>query len=191
MNNLKKIPLILLILSLSWSILLYLTPATLKPGTVNNLDGNANMVDNQDTWRDLPIGQAFIYYVGDLHCHQKANRSFIINGNQMPVCVRDVGIFLGCKIGICLVFLVNTKISPTRSFLNLFLKEKKVEKLKNRKIIVGIILIASALPVIVDGLVQGFTDYESTNNVRLLTGMLFGIIFSYAFTVLVTSINER
>ena len=66
--------------------------------------GNGDVGHNQSkygefVWSDLDPYAAFIYGFGDLNCHTKAERSWEINGNQMPVCVRDVGIFLGIAIG--------------------------------------------------------------------------------------------
>ncbi len=188
MNKLFRIPLVLLIVSLTWSVLLYLAPASLAPGTVVNLDGNANMIDYSHLWNELPILQRMVYTLGDLNCHQSYTRSFIINGNQMPVYSRDVGIFLGCNIGIALVFFVNTTLSPTRAFLNLWFKEFTIEKFKHRRLIVALILIFCALPIAIDGFLQALTNYESTNVIRLLTGLVFGVMFSYATAVLMTSI---
>ena len=61
--------------------------------------GNGDVGHNQSeygefVWSDLDPYAAFIYGFGDLNCHTKAERSWEVNGNQMPVCVRDVGIFL-------------------------------------------------------------------------------------------------
>jgi uncharacterized membrane protein len=189
--KIKKIPLILVILSLVWTISLFVIPATLPPGSVEYLDGNASMIDYQIKWNELPIPQRIVYTIGDLHCHQKHNRSFLINGNQMPVCTRDVGIFAGCNVGIPLVFLINTKQSPTRAFLELFLRKKQNESLKNRRLIVAIILFLCTLPILIDGLLQAFTGYESTNNVRLLTGIIFGIMYSYGTAVLISTIEQE
>ncbi len=188
MVKLDKIPLVLLIISMTWSILLYITPATLAPGTVVDLDGNANMIDYSSLWEELPIPHNAVYYLGDLNCHQKFSRSYVINGNQMPVCSRDVGIFIGCNIGIALVFFVNTRLSPTRAFLNLWVNESKIERFRHRRIFVAIILIIFGLPLVLDGIVQGVTNYESTNDIRLLTGIIFGIMYAYGATVLMTSI---
>jgi uncharacterized membrane protein len=188
MKRLKRIPLILLLVSLIWVIILYATPASLPPGSVVNLDGRANFVDYQAKWKELPVPQNVIYQMGDLNCHQKYERSFIINGNQMPMCARDIGVFLGINIGIALVFFVNTKLTPTRAFLNLFFYEPRIEQFKSRKIVVGTILFIAALPILVDGLAQGLTSYESTNGLRLVTGLIFGLMFSYATVVLMSSI---
>jgi uncharacterized membrane protein len=191
LNKINKIPLILLFVSLIWTLLLFLTPLGLPQGKVVDLDGNANQIDYYDKWAKLPFPQNIVYTMGDLHCHQKYNRTFILNDNQMPVCTRDVGIFIGCNIGIILVFFVNSNLSPTRAFLNLFFKERTVEKIKHRKQWVAIILIICALPLIIDGLSQAFMTYESTTAIRMTTGLIFGIMFSFGVTVLATSIHNE
>ena len=155
------------------------------------MNGNANSIDYDILWSELPIPQRIVYTLGDLHCHQKYSRSFIINGNQMPVCSRDVGIFLGCNIGIALVLFVNTNLSPTRAFLNLFLKEERIKKIKNPKRFVTLILIVSSIPLVLDFLLQSFSDYESTNSIRLITGIIFGIMFSFGVMVLISSILDE
>ena len=110
-------------------VLCFLAPFSLPSNSVPELSGRANAIDyaNEDSWgnrdhgEDSPVGHnqslhggAFIwsdlspvwaltYAFGDLNCHQKHERSWEINGNQMPVCTRDIGIFLGFAIG-CLIF---------------------------------------------------------------------------------------
>lgn len=70
-------------------------------------------------------------------------------GWKMPYCSRDLGIYLGALIGILLAL---------RGFgVNVW---------------EYIILL---LPMAVDGLWQLFTDYESTHEIRLLTGFMAGV----------------
>lgn len=42
-------------------------------------------------------------------------------------------------------------------------------------------VILMMIPLVVDGFVQRLTSYESTNIRRLITGILFGIAFIFAF----------
>ncbi|MCH1587861.1 MAG: DUF2085 domain-containing protein, partial [Flavobacteriales bacterium] len=55
--------------------------------------------DDRLVWTSLNPYAGFVYGFGDLNCHQKHERSFEINSNQMPVCTRDVGIFFGLVVG--------------------------------------------------------------------------------------------
>ena len=106
-------------------LLCFIAPAMMPEGSVPELSGRANAMDyategswgNHDHGEDSSVGHdqsahggtfawtelnplwAFVYGFGDLNCHQKHERSWEINGNQMPVCTRDIGIFLGLFAG--------------------------------------------------------------------------------------------
>ena len=71
-------------------------PYMAPPGTFLGLDGSPMVIDNG--W--LGHGPAGIaYLIGDLLCHQETARSFVLNGSQLPVCIRDTGILLGSLAG--------------------------------------------------------------------------------------------
>ena len=96
----------------AYLLLCFLAPLLMPEGTVPELSGRANTFDymnegswgNQDHGEDAKMGHdqsvhggtfawselnplwAFVYAFGDLNCHQKHERSWKINGNQMPVC---------------------------------------------------------------------------------------------------------
>jgi uncharacterized membrane protein len=91
-----------------------------------------------------------VYRFGDRFCHQKHSRSWELNSNQMPVCARDVGLFLGIFLG-CI-------------FGSSF-----------RKGIPLLVLLVLIAPMAVDGGLQAVSDYESFNLLRLITGILGGI----------------
>ena len=88
--------------------LLFFIPAIALPfmqpsGTLSGLDGSINIIDHADLWDGMdPISGAF-YYLGDLICHQEQDRSFVFNGNQMYVCMRDISILAGFIIGLLMV----------------------------------------------------------------------------------------
>ena len=180
----------------------FIVPLYLPSGTVPELSGRANTFDyfsedswgnvqqeegklghNQSehglfAWSELDPFAAFIYGFGDLNCHNKAERSWEINGNQMPMCVRDIGIFLGFAIG---GFIFSrrgyNRWTIRDTFLSIF-PDSKLEQVyvKNSRlkllIIVAIIMIA---PMGFDGFIQLFTDYESNAFMRLITGLPFGV----------------
>jgi len=89
-------------------------------------------------------------------CHQKAERSIFIFGGQMAVCARCFGIYLG--------FLVGTIALPMYS------------KIENVRIPDAKLVLLSAIPLAIDGLTQLTGFRESNNELRLLTGFLFGLI---------------
>lgn len=81
------------------------------------------------------------------HCHQRPDRSFIINGRQMPLCARCVGILLGLVFA-PLVFLTQLHFSCLKF---------------------------ACILMPVDSLTQAAGWRESNNLLRLLTGLLFPI----------------
>ena len=80
-------------------------------------------------------------------CHRRPERSFFVKGYQMPVCARCEGELFGILAGLIAVWFIRPPYW-----------------------LMAVIM----LPMIADGLVQGFTKYESTNWRRLITGLFFG-----------------
>jgi uncharacterized membrane protein len=209
-NREKKIGFIIASLTGGYFILLFLTPMMMATGSIPELSGRANRIDyatedgwgswgnqnhgdnaeighNQEdlgffSWSDLNPIAAFVYAFGDLNCHQKSERSWEINGNQLAVCARDVGLFLGLAIGALLWREKGLNRWTIRdSFLSIF-KDEQIEFLykKDRRML-GMILVISlgAIPIGVDGFTQLLSPYESTNIVRLITGIGAGFVLSW------------
>lgn len=78
------------------------------------------------------------------------NRSFFIGEYQFPLCARCTGIALG--------YIAALLIAPFRSF--------------------GYYIAFLMSPLAIDGTVQYFTNYESTNLKRIMTGILYGFAFT-------------
>ena len=181
--------------SLFFFISFFLAPALVAQGTITDLEGRANAIDfasedgrygygNQHgdenrtfVWTDLNFYSAFIYAFGDFNCHNKAERSWDINGNQMPVCTRDLGIFLGVAIGGA-VFRQRgyNRWTVKDSVLSIF-KESFLDKIYAKgwrnHIFFGCALL-TILPLAIDGFTQLLTSYESNNPLRIATGIPFG-----------------
>lgn len=85
-----------------------------------------------------------------LGCHQKPDRSFFIHGYQFPVCARCTGIILGYLIGAIMTLILHVSIQWD----------------------VGIIM---CIPLAFDGGTQYLRWRESTQILRLLTGILAGV----------------
>ena len=115
-------------LALGYLLAAFIVPALLPPNTIPELSGRANAFDyaskdggwggagnephpegermfhdqaahgGKFAWTELDLFSAFVYGFGDLNCHQKHERSWFVNGNQMPVCTRDIGIFAGLAV---------------------------------------------------------------------------------------------
>ena len=83
-----------------WILLQVLAPIALPKGSVSDLSGLVAISDNEDTINNMDFPWNFVYSAGDRLCHQKAERSFFINDNQMPFCSRCTAIWLGFAIGL-------------------------------------------------------------------------------------------
>ena len=191
-------------------LLCFIAPAMMPEGSVPELSGRANAMDyategswgNQDHGEDSPVGHdqsahggtfawtelnpvwAFVYGFGDLNCHQKHERSWEINGNQMPVCTRDIGIFLGLFTGALLFGWRGLNRWTIRdSFLSVF-PDHALESiyLADRRMFAMLVVIGIGLgPMAVDGFTQMLTDYESNNPLRILTGIAAGVGMGWWF----------
>ena len=145
------------------------------------------------SWTELNPVAAFVYSFGDLNCHQKSERSWEINGNQLAVCVRDVGLFLGLFMGALFWRSKGLNRWTVRdSFLSVF-RDENISSLyiKDRRML-GMILFLSigALPIGFDGFYQLLTSYESTNPIRLVTGTIAGFVLSWWFCAAISSKTE-
>ncbi len=151
-REMSRLRLIISSVLLLFGALLLITPLFEPTGTVNF--GEDGMVNGFEHASDIsamrnPVSR-LIYTFGDWECHQHASRSFFVNGNQMPVCARCTGIFV--SIGIF-------------AFLLVFFRIKMPFWM----------IIALILPLALDGGIQLITAYESTNILRLITGILAGL----------------
>ncbi len=151
--------------------IILIAPFTLPSSSVKDLSGKVGVVDNQKAIDEMNPFAQVVYTIGDWNCHQIASRSIFLNGNEMPVCARDTGILLGAIIGMALAIIFDLK------FRWLF-------------------LILGLIPIALDGGLQLTTSYESTNQIRLLTGMIAGISASLllshlAWTSLSLSQDEK
>ncbi len=78
-------------------ILLVAAPFMFPYGTFLDLDGSPSVMDHD--WSSYGAG-GLLYAFGDLICHQEQSRTFILNGSEMPVCIRDTGLLMGFVSGL-------------------------------------------------------------------------------------------
>ncbi len=147
-----------------------LAPFTLPGSSVEDLSGKVGEVDNGDQLERMNPMARIVYTLGDVNCHQISDRSFYLNGNQMPFCSRDLGIFMGLVAGIALGMIFNIRLSMP-------------------------ILLLLLVPMAVDGVLQIMTDYSSSNTLRIITGMMGGasigiILLRFAHRLLDTREGE-
>jgi len=161
----SRVILALLILSSVWLALVVMSPFMVRPNTLQDLSGVVGGHENESQFKNLsPVPHA-IYWLGDAECHQLANRSYFLNGNQMPFCARDVGLFLGLVIGFFTATLIRWKIPPLLVLLGL-------------------------VPIAIDGGLQQVTSYESANPLRLATGLLAGLVLALLLAHFLFVIDE-
>lgn len=153
---------------LLWILLQFFAPVFIPSNTINDLSGIVGISDNQETIGKIPFPFDFVYSCGDRLCHQKAQRSFFINDNQMPFCSRCTAIWLGLAIG--LGFIIFYKIALDRKFL--------------------ILIIIGFVPIAIDGVGQLFNFWESTNIIRFITGILVGIVTGLAIGIIIDELID-
>jgi uncharacterized membrane protein len=96
----------------------------------------------------------FFNLIGSLICHQRKDRTLWVGGHYLPVCARDTGAFIGLLLGYVVV---------------LFLRRKEAKGPPNLYL-----TLAMMLPMLVDSFLQALGFWTSTNDLRLITGLLFG-----------------
>jgi len=187
--------LVLFCITLFFTVSIFLAPLTLAPGTFVYITGRANIVDH---W-DMYAGPAFnwyakvIYTLGDAECHQLWYRSLYINGNQMPVDARDTSLFIFATFGLFWAMMTPAALTTSAGVVNAF--PPRVQQWARR---IGpvkftfLVLFFGLLPVGLDGfyqLFQGVTHYESTNAVRVLTGVSGGLAVALVIGMMIKSIK--
>lgn len=96
--------------------------------------------------------------MGSAVCHQMAERSFIVEGMQMPFCARCTGIYIGAFFAFCYFFL------KKRMYGNTFTLTQAV--------ITGMMI----LPIGIDGTGSYLGFWESSQGMRIFTGSLVGAV---------------
>jgi len=162
----KKVEITLMVIFVVWLLMVVLAPLTLPAGSVKDLSGKVGEIDNSVQLDGMNPFARVIYTLGDINCHQLPDRSLFINWNQMPFCVRDVGIFIGLILGLAIAILLNVRIT----FL---------------------VFAIGILPLVTDGVLQLFTDYESSNAIRIATGALGGVAISLLLSRFIKEVFDR
>lgn len=93
-------------------------------------------------------------FIGSLVCHQLPERTLWVGGHYLPVCARDTGAYIGLLLG----------------YILLPLRRKDASGPPNLWIVS-----AMALPMIIDAGTQWIGLRTSTNEIRLMTGLFFGV----------------
>lgn len=153
------------VISFAWLALVVSVPLMVPADTLQDLSGRVGTRENTSVFSGLsPLPRA-IYTVGDIECHQIAERSYYLNGNQMPFCARDLGLFVGLALGFAIVSFFRFRGNP-------------------------FLLLLGLVPMGVDGGLQLVTTYESTNPVRLATGILAGASLALLLALYVHALED-
>jgi uncharacterized membrane protein len=145
----QKWKLTMLAIFVAWLAVLLIAPFSLPSGSVKDLSGAVGRLDNPGQEARMNLFADAVYTMGDIECHQIAERSYYLNGNQLPVCSRDVGISIGLHIGMVVGLLYVRRINP-------------------------FLLAVGILPMVLDGGLQAVSSYHSTNDLRIVTGIIAG-----------------
>ena len=176
--KINKISVVLFSVTIFFTASIFIAPFLVGKGEVKNLDGSAWKVDYREKWDSMPLFPRLIYYFGDINCHQKYYRSYYINENQMPVCARDTGMF----IGLSFIFLISIFVSAGNTIKNTVINFFYRKIRDARKILVLFFLFP--VPAVADGILQMLTPYESINPIRLVTGLFMGMSIAFFVSIL-------
>ena len=155
-----------LVILWGWTLLILSGPFMVPEGYAEDLSGAVGGYDNRDVIERMNPVAKVVYYLGDVNCHQKLERSYSYNQNQMPFCTRDVGIFAGLMIGF--TYALGRRIELTLP-----------------------LILLSLVPIGIDGTVQLLTDYESTNIRRVVTGLIAGGVTGIALKIIANSLDRN
>lgn len=97
--------------------------------------------------------------IGSAVCHQMAERSFIFEGMQMPLCARCTGIYIGAFFAFCFFFW-----------------KKRLQAGKSFSLQQAVLTALAILPFGADGLGSYLGFWESSQLMRILTGSAVGAI---------------
>jgi uncharacterized membrane protein len=98
-------------------------------------------------------GEIWYMKMGSLICHRKPERTFKINNWYFPVCSRCTGIYIGAFSYFLIVYWVYFEYNWVNILLTVLL----------------------VVPTFMDGFTQLLLSRESTNTLRVSTGILAGI----------------
>ena len=147
----QKWKLTMLAIFVVWLAVLLIAPFSLPSGSVKDLSGAVGRLDNPGQEARMNLFARSIYTMGDIECHQIAERSFYLNGNELPVCSRDIGISIGLVTGMLIGLLYVRRIDP-------------------------ILLASGLMPMVLDGGLLAVSSYQSNYTLRVLTGILAGVV---------------
>ena len=187
---------VLFALNAVWIASLFLAPLTIAPGTFAFTVGGANTVDHWNLYSSPAFNwyAKLIYTIGDSQCHQLWFRSLWINGNQMPIDARMTILYIFGLFGMFWAMMTPASVSVSRGIANAFpgWARRWAERV-GAVPFTALLLVVGLLPVALDGFTQLFstyTQYESTNATRILTGVPGGLVTGLLLGMMVKSLKQ-
>ena len=166
-ERVSKVIFLMFVLFFIFVFLQFLSPIFSPSDTYLDLSGIVGVSNNEESIETMPFPFNFVYNCGDKLCHQKSERSFFINGNQMPFCSRCTAIWVGLAVGLFVMLFY--KIELNQRFL--------------------FIIIFSLVPIGVDGVGQLIGFWESSNLSRVITGLIIGVPVGFALGIIADEIK--
>jgi uncharacterized membrane protein len=166
-QRLKNLVFIFFLLFFIWIFLQFLAPFALPSKSASELSGVVGFSDNENVIQNMSFPWNVVYSSGDRLCHQRADRSILLNGNEMPYCSRCTAIWLGLAIGLGFMVLYTLEL--------------------NEKFLIAVAV--GLTPIGIDGIGQFLGFWESTNLIRILTGIPAGIICGIAIGIILDELQ--
>jgi uncharacterized membrane protein len=165
----SKVILVLFLIFACWFFLQVAAPFAIPAGSAQDLSGVVAFSDNDQKISSMNFPWNVIYSAGDQLCHQQAERSFFLNGNQMPLCARCTAIWLGLAIGLGILTIYTMQLNERFLF----------------------VLIIGIAPMGIDGVGQLLGFWESTNIIRFVSGFLSGFVCGIAIGVIIDEVLPK
>jgi uncharacterized membrane protein len=116
--------------------------------------------------RSTVLASGLIYTAGSLICHQDPERSFYLNGAQLPVCARCLGLYVGGALGVVAwVGIAGMRRRPS-------LRAQRVASSPQLRRAIVLIALPTVLSVVVAWL--GWSDLQ--NNARAMLALPLGAV---------------
>ena len=180
-----------LVLNVAWTASLFICPYTVAPGSFVHQVGGANLVDHENIWETFPLYARVVYTIGDAQCHQLWYRSFLLNGNQMPIDQRMTSMYLFANLGLLAAIFARPSTSTGQVMLNAlpeFLRRRLWKFGPDRA--GALVLALGLIPMAIDGFTQLSGRYESTPIARVLTGGLAGFVGGLLVGAMLVTIRQ-
>jgi len=113
----------------------------------------------------IPLG-GLLYAAGSLICHQLSDRSFHLQGSQLPVCARCFGLYAGGALG---------SIAGAAAFVRRALGRLRIPAMHLN----WIATVAAAMPTLVTFSIEWGLGWPVSNTVRAVAALPLGAVVAF------------